>query len=796
MRLSNLVNAKLTLPDKLHPGHRLLRVIALCLLVVICSLGPIVYGKMVYAQTTEGELEGRAAPVALRRCEGAANAGHLCNEDGSCPGSTCPDRNVFNMSVAVQFNATAAELTTIQNMISDGSAWLFDVTDGQVEIGEAFIYNNAFGTGSDADLRIYPSTSPTWWQALAGGWQVGGSMHVSIDNIPAVTRPGESLAHEFFHLALDAKDEYEEVAVGCGARIGDANCPHADAIAAGETPCLMGSRDHGPRSELCWGQGDPTDLTDVSGGNHDATNVTEQSRCRSNRSCWAQAVWAYPNTILAPTGAPDPDASGATVNATRFVMPDATTRVVLVLDESGSMSLESPSRMARLKVAAKDFVALAEDDTELGIVSYSDDAEASSGRANVAIDTLSSNRAACNTAVDNLTPDNWTNIGDGLQKALDMITTAGGVTANTFIVLMTDGLNNRPEPQATADAHLQTAIDDLLDAGVPVYVTCTGSDIGLASQCSEIATGTGGFYVDSEDPNRLAEAFIDFHERISRRDQITSFATWAAGTKPALVGQEKTIYVEEGTESATFILQWHDAGAKATMFMVDPNGTEHRSTGMPQGRFVRVSNPVQGNWEMRIDWSGNAPTSYVTRGYSRNRIHSLGAGVRYASVMPGEDIYIYAYPRSHGGSVTDPNKRIMGSVIRPDGSRDVIELTDMGRSLQGSGDDGKADGIYTGVYNRTNLKGPYQFLLRAEIDQWSLSRDQERVDTTRVSPRFIREVRISAAVGDPSDVEPNPDDGTIVKPDHGFDWCFWLFWLVVLLILLLICCILRFRKRN
>lgn len=753
---------------------------ALCLLVAICGPSLIFYVETVSAQTAQGELEGRAAPVALR---------------------PPPDRSVFTISVAVQFSASAAEITTIQNLISEASAMLFDVTDGQAEIGQAFIYNNAFGTGSDADLRIYPSTTPTWWHANTGSWQVGGSMHVSIDNVNTATNRGESLAHEFMHLAFDLRDEYESRASGCGAVTGSASCPDAAAIAAGQASCLMDDGGlAGDHSELCWGQGDPSDLTDMTGGNHDATGVTEQSRCRSGRSCWDQVVWSYPNTFLAPTGAPDPAAGGATVNPTQFVMPDVTTRVVLVLDESGSMSLESPSRMERLKVACKDFVALAEDDNELGIVSYSDDAEATSGRANVPIATLATNRATCNTAIDNLAPDAWTNIGDGLNKAMDMITATGGVTANTFIVLMSDGLNNRPSPQSTADAHLQTAIDDLLDAGVPVYVTCTGSDLGLASQCSEIATGTGGFYVDSRDPNRLAEAFADFHERISRRDQITSFATWANGTKPGLVGQERTIYVEEGSESATFILQWHESGAEATMFMVDPNGIQHQSTGMPQGRFVRVANPVQGNWEMRIDWSGSAPADYVIRGYSRNRIHSLGAGVRYASVMPGEDIYIYAYPRSDGGSVTNPDQRIIGSVIRPDGSWDVIELNDMGHLLPDSGDDIDNDGIFTGVYSRTDLKGPYQFLLRADVDGWGLSRDQEIVDTTRFSPRFVREVRVSAAVGDPSDIEANPDDDIVDKPDL-FDWCTWAPWwlpwlLVLLLILLLIWCILQRRRRN
>ena len=61
---------------------------------------------------------------------------------------------------------------------------------------------------------------------------------------------------------------------------------------------------------------------------------------------------------------------------------------MLVLDESGSMSLESPSRMERLKVAAGDFISTAENGIELGLVSYATDAEVGSGRANVPIAAL------------------------------------------------------------------------------------------------------------------------------------------------------------------------------------------------------------------------------------------------------------------------------------------------------------------------------------------------------------------------------------------------------------------------
>ena len=87
----------------------------------------------------------------------------------------------------------------------------------------------------------------------------------------------------------------------------------------------------------------------------------------------------------------------------------------------------------------------------------------------VAVAALGNNRATWNTAISGLGTSGWTNIGDGLQKAKDMIVAAGGVTANTYIVLMTDGLNNRPSPQASADADLQAKINDLLASGIPLF---------------------------------------------------------------------------------------------------------------------------------------------------------------------------------------------------------------------------------------------------------------------------------------------------------------------------------------
>lgn len=723
---------------------------------VLGTLGP---SALVFAQTAQGEIENRPSSVARRTCLGGINAGQRCSSDTACPGSSCVDRNVFTLSVAVHFNATAAELTAIRTMVSSASAILFDVTDGQAEIGEAVIHNNAAGA-TGADVRIYPATNPTWWSADTGMYRTGGSAHVSIDILQADSAPGESLAHELVHLVFDARDEYETREPGCGLSTGGASCPAPATIAAGEHACLMdqgGTGFEGQFSELCWGQGDPAHLTDVSAGNHDATNVTEQSRCRSNRSCWEQVVWSWPDTIsLPPGGAPDPEAHGAVVNPTKFVVTNDTVRVVLVLDESGSMALESPSRMARLKVAAKDFVTLAETGSQVGIVSYSNDAEPVSGRTNLAISALPANRAPWINAIDGLTPTFRTNIGAGLDRALDLITTAGGVTGSTFVVLMTDGLNNEPWPNPAAT--LAASVASLLAAGVPVYVTCTGSDLGLASQCAEIATGTGGLYVDSTDAADLPSAFVDFNERIHGRESTYAQDGVLESLKTA------TVFVDKGSEFVTFALSWKLADTTTTMVATSPSGKTYRALPMPQGQYVRVKGPEAGEWILRCESKGNLASPYRLRGYVRHRSNALVVSARYPSVKPGEPIQIYAMPRARGGAISSAERPLVAEVRLPDGTRDRFVLQDLGRKVPESGDDMADDGIFAGVYRNTKLKGSYGFIVRADIDGWLQSGDRPKRDPGYRSERFHRATELSVAVGDPRDVDQKPDDPPSKRP--------------------------------
>jgi hypothetical protein len=81
------------------------------------------------------------------------------------------------------------------------------------------------------------------------------------------------------------------------------------------------------------------------------------------------------------------------------------------------------------------------------------------------------------------------------------------------------------------------------------------------------------------------------------------------------------------------------------------------------------------------------------------------------------------------------------------------------------------------------------------IDKWHQGSDPHKHDPNITSPRFNRDVRVSAAVGSPTDVVTNPEDD---RPKGGtVDVNRWILILILILIIILIimqwlCC----RKRN
>jgi hypothetical protein len=715
----------------------------------VAAAGWLLSGPAEAAGTAFGEIEARPATVSRRQCVSGPLVGQLCNEGTDCMGHPCQDRNVFNLNVSVRFNATPAELQAIEDGIQDAAEWLFDATDGQLQLGRVTIWNNS--SGSLGHVWVFPGNSGC--STGTGTWGLGFAIWAAYDY---VVPPGPGcLAHELSHLIFDVRDEYKTELPGCAGNL--TNTRYCPVVETGEEACLMECCQR-VGTEFCWGHGNPLDPDDLSGGNHDAPLETQQSICRDGRSCWDQIGWSWPNTFLVPSGPPDPDANGLVMNPIDFQHPPATARLVLVLDHSGSMGLEIPTRLDRLKTAAIDVVDLAEDGVEVGIVTFHSTAAPA-----VQLDPLGSDRTAWVNAIEFLTPQLATNIGAGLDLARQMIEAAGGVTGNTAILLMTDGLNNRPLGMAQAD--LQAKLASLQMDGIPVFVTCTGDDFGLDSQCAEIASATGGTYVDSFFAPDVPEAFTDFHELAMGRHPAASLA----GPIAAAEEWSYQVEVEAGARAATFVVLWDDAETVLDLRVAAPDGTTHPQRPMRQGRFARVPAPAPGTWTVTVRAAAVTGTDrFTSRAYVDNPSVAAELALRHPKIQPRQPFEIYGVP-SNGLPVSGAS--LPGRVLRPDGVSAPVELKDDG-GLSGSGDERPGDGIYTATYSNTGARGAYTF----EIDTIGRNLtpvcehpDQPCAATAR---DFRRQTKVSGTVDDTLradcprfDAPPTPADGETVFAD-------------------------------
>jgi Ca-activated chloride channel family protein len=233
-------------------------------------------------------------------------------------------------------------------------------------------------------------------------------------------------------------------------------------------------------------------------------------------------------------------------------MPQNTGTVILAIDVSGSMLATDvePNRMDATKEAVLDFVDQQPNGVKIGVVSFSDYG------ALVAAPTRE--RKQVIDAIKRLRPLRGTNIGGGLQAALDAIYEQGvdgddfapaeprsttpdaEVTAKAppaSIVLLSDGQSNTgPQPERVAE--------EAVEAGIKVYTIGIGTSQGTILQIQgrnvftrldetalrNVADATGGRYFNAQDEGELHEIYDDLARERQFEDEETeiTFAMTAA----------------------------------------------------------------------------------------------------------------------------------------------------------------------------------------------------------------------------------------------------------------------------
>lgn len=171
--------------------------------------------------------------------------------------------------------------------------------------------------------------------------------------------------------------------------------------------------------------------------------------------------------------------------------------ITLVLDHSGSM--RTNNKIGALKEAVREFLVVLNDfqaDDRVGIAGYSTSASL--------IEPMTSDLAEVSREVNRLRANGYTNMGGGMEIGIDELTTSARPSSQRMIVLLTDGIANRPLPRADAKELVREMARRARDARIPIVAISftAASDEAIMREVAEIS---GGVHFHVNESNSGAE---------------------------------------------------------------------------------------------------------------------------------------------------------------------------------------------------------------------------------------------------------------------------------------------------
>ena len=405
--------------------------------------------------------------------------------------------------------------------------------------------------------------------------------------------------------------------------------------------------------------------------------------------------------------------------------------VVLVIDHSGSMDLES--RIEQAKESANLFVDLMRPGDRIGIVAFdhtalqiypSPDQPLAEGE----IDSLGVIKNAAKDAVSNITPSGATSIGSGLLLGQQLLNTSDSENRTQMMILLSDGEEN------TAPKWNQVKGE--------ITVPVSAMSIGFtAPVLADIVMSTNGSWYGNTSGEWVNYLFQSMIANTYREDIIKA----AKSTVPSGGIAEQIVLVDSTVGSATFSLAW--PGSDLDLTLVQPDGSVVDPTTAeadPNIEFVsgatyefyKIFAPQKGEWTLRIFGKS---TSGPEEDYS---VVTSAADAMILSVDTDGDEFFTNNPIKITASIEDSildspigYEYIHGITVQvtasdPNNNEFLYELYDDGLHGDGNAD----DGVYANSFSNTGLGGNYNFNI------------QFSGNTNRDGQPFTREANLSLVV--------------------------------------------------
>ncbi len=396
---------------------------------------------------------------------------------------------------------------------------------------------------------------------------------------------------------------------------------------------------------------------------------------------------------------------------------------VLVIDRSASMS---GNPIYQAKESSKLFVDNMKAGDAIGVISFS---SAGATKIDYPLTKIISNseKNSAKAAIDNISSDANTALGEGLHYAYDQLT-QNASTNSKAIILLSDGRNNSGENPYSVIPYLQ-------NSSIPAYTIGLGTSVDEKTM-SDIASMTGGEYYCSPNSGQLQELYNKIAGVITGKSAILS-------TK-GVINQNQTknesVTIDSNTASAVF--SSGIGGSEIDFLLIDPygrvinesvasNDSNISFTEAGTYKAYTVNNPLEGIWTLQIVGKNVSNNEPYWLSVDADTNLTLTADTIKNQYYAGEPVKINAAVMNPKGVLT--NLSVLAKITNPYGISTTIHLYDDGFHSDGNNN----DGFFSNYFFGTNSGGSGSY--RVKISTYGID---------DMGTQFLRESQISFYVDD------------------------------------------------
>ncbi len=219
-----------------------------------------------------------------------------------------------------------------------------------------------------------------------------------------------------------------------------------------------------------------------------------------------------------------------TVHAEEFIFEKEPLDIVFVIDCSGSMKKNDPSKMGLSMVQAFADTVQAEN-IRIGYVAYNDGILSCSAPEAI---TTAEKRAALKEEIGSIAYSGDTDIGLGISYAHELL--AGGQDSRRIIVLISDGETDLPDSaertEEQSNLELEQCVCQCKEENIKIHTVAFGNYDGNKAVLERIASETGAESYSAERPEDLIEVLYGiFQDNLFYEIQQFSSGMYAGGSQ-------------------------------------------------------------------------------------------------------------------------------------------------------------------------------------------------------------------------------------------------------------------------